>query len=255
MNQTNSGRSTPGTFAEYCATSARYATRIPDGVSDEEAGPLMCGGVTAYAACKRTGLKPGQWLVVSGAGGGLGHLAIQYAKVMGMRVIAIDGGDEKRHLCLKLGAEHFIDFTKVNDIPAKVMGITKLGAHGVVVTAASKAGYENILNLLRGGGTLVAVGLPGDPSVCLYNFNPRHSTNTTVKVVAGAHPVKLCMKKLNIAGSVVGTMQDVDECLDFTARGLVKPILTHGTLDELGDLCKKMSKGSLVGRAVLKISS
>ena len=64
----------------------------------------------------------------------------------------------------------------------------------------------------------------------------------------------LCLKRLNIVGSVVGTMQDVDECLDFTARGLVKPILTHGTLEDLGDLCKKMSEGKLAGRAVLKIS-
>jgi len=73
-NQINSGFTTPGTFQEYCVTQANYATRLPDGVSDEEAGPLMCGGVTAYTACKRSAVKPGQWVVLPGAGGGLGHL-------------------------------------------------------------------------------------------------------------------------------------------------------------------------------------
>lgn len=113
VNKLSSGFTTPGTFAEYVPTDARYATRLPDSVKDEEAGPIMCGGVTAYAALKKSQVRPGQWIVIPGAGGGLGHLAVQYAKAMGMRVIGIDGGDEKRDLCLKLGAEHFIDFTKV----------------------------------------------------------------------------------------------------------------------------------------------
>jgi len=82
-------------------------------VKDEEAGPIMCGGVTAYTALKRSEVRPGQWVVLPGAGGGLGHFAVQYAKAMGMRVIAIDGGEEKRKLCKDLGAEEFIDFTQV----------------------------------------------------------------------------------------------------------------------------------------------
>jgi propanol-preferring alcohol dehydrogenase len=109
----SSGLSTPGTFAEYVATNARYATRIPEGVKDEEAGPIMCGGVTAYTALKKSEVRPGQWIVIPGAGGGLGHFAVQYAKAMGMRIIGIDGGDEKKELSLRLGAEHYIDFTKV----------------------------------------------------------------------------------------------------------------------------------------------
>ena len=112
-NKLSSGMDTPGTFQEYVATDARYANRLPEGVKDEEAGPIMCGGVTAYTALKKSQVKPGQWIVIPGSGGGLGHFAIQYAKAMGMRVIGIDGGDEKKELSLKLGAEHFIDFTKV----------------------------------------------------------------------------------------------------------------------------------------------
>lgn len=74
MNQINSGFTIAGTFQEYALTAANYATKLPDGVTDEEAGPLMCGGVTAYVACKRSGVRPGQWIVLPGAGGGLGHL-------------------------------------------------------------------------------------------------------------------------------------------------------------------------------------
>lgn len=87
--QLNSGFTAPGTFQEYVVTDGRYATRIPEGVRDEEAGPIMCGGVTAYTACKRASVRPGQWCVMLGAGGGLGHFGVQYGRAMGMRVIAV----------------------------------------------------------------------------------------------------------------------------------------------------------------------
>jgi propanol-preferring alcohol dehydrogenase len=189
---------------QYCIADGKYTTRIPEGVTDEDAGPIMCGGVTAYTACKRSAVKPGQWIVLPGAGGGLGHFAVQYAKAMGMRVIAIDGGDEKRDLCKRLGAEAYIDFTTSKDIAAEVMALTTYGAHGVIVTAATRQGYESAPGFLRPGGTLVAVGLPKDPTV-----------------IAGAPPLTLALKKLQIVGSVVGTLKDVEEALDFTARGLV----------------------------------
>ncbi|KAF2464403.1 alcohol dehydrogenase [Lindgomyces ingoldianus] len=236
--QLNSGFSIAGTFQEYALTDGRYATRLPDGVKDEEAGPIMCGGVTAYVACKRSAVKPGQWIVLPGAGGGLGHLAVQYAKAMGMRVIAVDGGDAKRDLCLKLGAEKFIDFTTTKDIPAEVTKITTYGAHGVVVTAATKAGYEIAPSFLRPGGTMVCVGLPKDGSI-----------------IAGAPPIVMCLRKLNVVGSVVGTLKDVEEALDFTARGLVRPILTHGGLEDINRLCEEMNAGKLAGRAVIKIAA
>ncbi|KAF3037533.1 hypothetical protein E8E12_008229 [Didymella heteroderae] len=212
--QLNSGFTTAGTFQEYVVTDGRYATRIPDGVKDEEAGPIMCGGLTA-----------------------LGHFGVQYAKAMGMRVIAIDGGDAKRELCMKLGAEAFIDFTTTTDIPAEVTKITAYGAHGVIVFSATKAGYEQAPLLLRPGGTMVCVGLPKDTSV-----------------IAGAHPIMMCMKKLNVVGSVVGTLKECDEALDFTARGLVRPILTHGGLEDINRFCEEMNAGKLVGRAVIKIA-
>lgn len=116
------------------------------------------------------------------------------------------------------------------------MRITTYGAHGVVVTAASKEGYEQAPHLLRPGGTMVAVGLPKDPTV-----------------VAGASPLMMVLRKLNIVGSVVGTLKDVEEALDFTARGLVHPILTVGKLEDLNRFCGDMIAGKLLGRAVVKI--
>lgn len=159
-------------------------------MSDEEAGPIMCGGVTAYVACKRSAVRPGQWLVITGAGGGLGHLGVQYARAMGMRVIAVDGGEEKGKLCKELGAEEYLDFTTVKDMGAEVMRITKYGAQGAIVFAASRESYAAAPGFLRPGGTMVAVGLPGDATV-----------------LAGAPPVMLALKRLNIVGSVTGTLK------------------------------------------------
>lgn len=177
----------------------------------------MCGGVTAYTACKRSGVRPGQWIVLPGAGGGLGHLAVQYAKAMGMRIIAIDGGEEKGKLCKELGAEHYLDFTTSKDLPAEVMEITTHGAHGVIVTAATKEGYAVAPHFLRPGGTVVVVGLPKDETV-----------------IAGAPPILLALKRLSIVGSVTGTLKDVEEALEFTARGLVHVSVAFSSLYVVG---------------------
>ena len=157
--------------------------------------------------------------------------------LQGMRVIAIDGGDEKRDLCKKLGAEEFIDYTKTSDIPAEVMRITTYGAHGVLVTAATKEAYGGAPALCRPGGTIVAVGLPKDPTV-----------------VAGAPPLMMALKRLQVVGSVTGTLKEVDDALDFTARGIVHPILTKGTLEDVDKYCELMIAGKLPGRAVLKVN-
>lgn len=157
---------------------------------------------------------------------------------MGMRVIAVDGGEEKGRLCKDLGAEDYIDFTQTKDIAAEVMRITKYGTHGVIVFAASKEGYAVAPSLVRPGGTVVSVGLPPDPTV-----------------LAGAPPLLLALKRIQIVGSVTGTLKDVEEALDFTSRGLVHPILTKGSLSDIDKFCKLMIEGKLPGRAVLKIAA
>ncbi|THX02056.1 alcohol dehydrogenase [Aureobasidium pullulans] len=193
---------------------------------------------SAYTACKRSAVRPGQWIVLPGAGGGLGHLAVQYAKAMGMRIIAVDGGDDKGKLCKQLGAEHYIDFLSCKDVAAEVMKLTTFGAHGVIVFAATKEAYGSAPNFLRPGGTVVAVGLPKDETI-----------------IAGASPLTLVLKRLNIVGSVTGTLKEVEEALDFTARGLVRPILTKGTLEDVDRFLQLLDQGKLPGRAVLKIAA
>ena len=154
-----------------------------------------------------------------------------------MRVIAIDSGKDKEELCKKLGAEVFVDFAETKDLEAEIKRITKHGAHGVIVFDATKEAYQSAPMLLRPGGTVVAVGLPKDATV-----------------VAGAPPIVLALRRLNIVGSVVGTLKDVEEALDFTARGLVHPILTKGTLEDVDKYCELMNAGKLPGRAVLKVN-
>lgn len=122
-----------------------------------------------------------------------------------MRVIAIDGGEHKRELCMKLGAEVFIDFKETKDIAAEVIKITTYGAHGVIVTAATRAAYESAPSFLRPNGTVVAVGLPQDSTI-----------------IVGCAPMTMVLRRLNVVGSVVGSLKDVEEALDFTARGLVR---------------------------------
>lgn len=155
-----------------------------------------------------------------------------------MRIIAVDGGDEKRKLCKKLGAEHYIDFLESKDVAAEVIKLTTYGAHGVIVFAATKEAYGSAPNFLRPGGTVVAVGLPKDETI-----------------IAGASPLTLVLKRLNIVGSVTGTLKEVEEALDFTARGLVRPILTKGTLEDVDRFLQLLDQGKLPGRAVLKIGA
>lgn len=219
----------------------------------------------------RSNVKHGQWIVIPGAGGGLGHFAVQYARAMGMRVIAIDGGDAKRDLCKQLGAEVFIDFQTTANIPAEVMKVTGYGAHGkclgahisnealmrsaaTLVTAASKAAYDTAPALLRPTGTLVAVGMPSDPTA-----------------IAGCPPVMMVSKRLTFVGSMTGTLRDVEEALDLTARGLVRvsgrllrrrraanvqqPILTKGKLEDIDKYIALMEAGQLAGRAVLQVAA
>lgn len=117
-------------------TPAIYTSRIPDGVPDEIAAPIMCSASTMHRALKDSGLESGDWVVFPGGGGGVGIQGVQLAKIMGMRPIVVDSGETKRKLALELGAEEFIDFREVKDIPTRIQEIADgIGAHGVLVTA------------------------------------------------------------------------------------------------------------------------
>ncbi|KAF5671903.1 alcohol dehydrogenase V [Fusarium denticulatum] len=142
---------TNGFNEAHCPKVVHHAVETPDGVTDEEAGPIMCGGFSAYVACKRTGVKPGEWLIILGA------------RAMGMRVIAVDIGKEKEEMCRRLGADMFIHSSK--DVVAEVMRITTYGAHGVLLTTPLREAYDIAPHTLRIRGTMLALGISKTPAV------------------------------------------------------------------------------------------
>ncbi|KIY47085.1 GroES-like protein [Fistulina hepatica ATCC 64428] len=228
-----SGYTVDGTFSEYVVSYVNHVTPIPEGFDSFEAASILCAGVTVYRAIKHSQTKPGDWIVLPGAGGGLGHLAVQYAKIMGLRPIAIDTGEAKKQLCLKHGAEAWIDFKETSDIVGAVKALTDgKGAHSAVVTTASPSGYTQAVDYLRSGGTLMAVGLP--PSA---KFEA--SIFWTV------------FKAISIIGSAVGNRQDAIEAIDIAARGGVACYYAKKPLSELTHTYEAMHAGTLPGRIVL----
>lgn len=110
-----SGYTVDGTFQQYAIGKAAHVTVLPKDMALDGIAPILCAGLTVYKGLKESNARPGQTVAIVGAGGGLGAMAQQYAKAMGLRVVAIDGGDEKRELCEKLGSEvssPYIDFLR-----------------------------------------------------------------------------------------------------------------------------------------------
>ena len=190
-----------GSYMQYVKCPERYMTLIPDGVSDYVAGPVMCSASTIYSSIKASGLRAGQWAVFPGGGGGVGIQGVQLAAAMGMKVICIDTGDERDKLAKHHGAMHFIDFKK-DDTVKKVLEITGSGAHGVFVTAVQS--YPTALGYLgiRGGGKIMCIGLP-----------------PAGKYHIDLDPTQLVFRNQSIQGTLVAGLQDIDETLDFAARG------------------------------------
>ncbi|CAP95799.1 hypothetical protein E8E15_010725 [Penicillium rubens] len=245
FNQKVSGYYTPGTFQQYTLGPANYVTPIPDGLDSAEAAPLLCAGVTVYSALKRSNARPGQWVVISGAGGGLGHLAVQLAsRGMGLRVIGIDHGS-KEELVKESGAEHFVDITqfprddKGDALTKHVHSLADgLGAHAAIVCAAANVAYAQALPLLRFNGTLVCVGLPeNDP-----------------QAIATAFPTAMIGKQWTITGSAVGSRREAIETMEFAARGIIKVHYRMEKMDALTDVFKEIEEGKLQGRVVLDLS-
>jgi len=159
--QLNTSRHVPGTLQQYAVADARFVSRIPDGVPDEVAAPLLCAGLTMAGALGHLDeLQPGDWVVISGSGGGLGHIGVQIAaRVKKLRVIAVDSGDAKRKLSLESGAEAFIDF-KMEDVAIRVIELTGEGAHATVVVPGTKEAFKTAPTLVRNMGHIICVGLP-----------------------------------------------------------------------------------------------
>lgn len=234
-----SGYYTPGTFQQYVLSPANYVTPIPDGLDSAAAAPILCAGITVYSALRKSNAQSGNWVVILGAGGGLGHLAVQFsAKGIGHRVIGIDHSS-KKDIVMESGAEHFIPVDGTDDMPGAVKALTGgLGAHSVLVSTANNAAYASSLELLRFGGRLVCIGVPeGDPVP-----------------IKSALPQALVGKALQIVGVAVGDRKEAIEALDFAARGIVKTHYRTEKMDKLTDVFNEMFEGKLKGRVVLDLS-
>ncbi|HTY29150.1 MAG TPA: alcohol dehydrogenase AdhP [Mycobacterium sp.] len=227
-SQRNGGYSVNGSFGSYMLVNDIYAPRIPDGADPLEVAPILCAGVTVYKGLKVTDTRPGQWVAISGIGG-LGHVAVQYARAMGLRVAAIDVDDAKLELGRQLGAEVAVNATASDAVEQLVQATG--GAHGVLVTAVNPAAFSQAIGLARRGGTIVLVGLPpGEFGVPIFD---------------------VVLRGLTIRGSIVGTRQDMVEALDFYARGLIRPTVEAAGLDDINTVFDRMEQGRIDGRVVI----
>ena len=226
--QQNTGYSVQGSFAEYVLADPDYVGHIPDTLSFIDAAPILCAGLTVYKGLKETEVKPGEWVVISGIGG-LGHLAVQYAKAMGMHVVAVDVSPEKLRLAHAVGADILIDATQED--PAAVVQAKVGGAQGVLVTAVSPVAFTQGVGMLRRRGTLALVGLPpGDFPVNIFDVTLNRKT---------------------IRGSIVGTRQDLSESLAFAAGGTVRVHSRTERLEDINQVLTELKAGRIEGRVVL----
>lgn len=226
----NAGYSVDGGMSEYAVVSANYAVKVPEGLDPAQASSITCAGVTTYKAIKEAGAAPGQWIAISGAGG-LGNLAVQYAKkVFNAHVVAIDINQDKLDLAKEVGADLIVNASEIEDVAAYIQEKTG-GCHGIVVTAVSKKAFNQAINSVRAGGTVVAVGLP--------------SEYMEVSIV------KTVLDGIKIVGSLVGTRKDLEEAFDFGAQGLVVPVVEKVPVDEAPAVFDAMELGTIQGRKVL----
>ncbi|KAI8934594.1 hypothetical protein NX059_008290 [Plenodomus lindquistii] len=233
-----SGYYTPGTFQQYVLSPANYVTPIPDGLDSAAAAPLLCAGVTVYSALRKSNAESGSWVIIMGAGGGLGHLAVQFsARAIGHRVIGIDHSS-KKDLVMESGAEHFIPVDGTEDMVEAVKALTDgLGAHAVIVCTANNNAYAQSAELLRFGGRVVCVGIPeGD-----------------VVPMKSASPGLMVGKALQIVGSAVGNRKEAIETMQFAARGIVKTHYRTEKLEKLTEVFQEMHEQKLQGRVVIEL--
>lgn len=229
----NAGYTADGGMATHCIVDADYAVKVPEGLDPAQASSITCAGVTTYKAIKVSGVRPGQWIAIYGAGG-LGNLGVQYAKkVFGAHVIAVDINDDKLALAKEVGADLIINPTK--DDAAKVIQEKVGGAHTTVVTAVSKAAFNSAVDCVRAGGRVVAVGLPPE------------SMDLSIP--------RIVLDGIEVVGSLVGTRQDLAEAFQFGAEGLVVPVVQKRTLAETAQIFKEMHEGKIQGRMVIDMKA
>ncbi|WP_434775168.1 alcohol dehydrogenase AdhP [Pseudomonas oryzihabitans] len=230
-SQQNTGYSVNGGFAEYTLADAGYVGRLPDNVGFVEIAPILCAGVTVYKGLKMTDTKPGNWVVISGIGG-LGHMAVQYARAMGLNVAAVDVDDKKLDLARRLGAEVTVNAREQD--PAAYLKKEISGAHGALVTAVSPKAFEQAIGMTRRGGTIALNGLPpGDFPLSIFD---------------------MVLNGTTVRGSIVGTRLDLQEALDFAGEGKVKATVSAEPLENINDIFARMHEGGIEGRVVIDMA-
>jgi propanol-preferring alcohol dehydrogenase len=229
-SQQMTGYTVNGGYAEYVLADPAYVGKLPDNLEFAPAAPVLCAGVTVYKGLKALDCKPGDWVVVSGIGG-LGHMAVQYAKAMGYHVIAVDVADDKLKLAKTLGAEEVVN-AKTQD-PVKLVQQSIRGAHGVLVTAVSRSAFSQAVGMLHKRGTMSLVGLP-----------PGNFELPIFDVVLNAKTVR---------GSIVGTRKDLQESLEFAGEGKVAAHYNMDKLDNVNAVFGQMRAGKIDGRIVVSI--
>lgn len=231
-SQQNGGYSVDGGYAEYVIADARYVGKLPSHVNFVEMAPILCAGVTVYKGLKETETKPGEWVAISGIGG-LGHVAVQYAKAMGMHVAAIDVADDKLALAKRLGADLVVNAK--NQDPGEYLQKEAGGMHGVLVTAVSPLAFRQGISALRRKGTIALNGLPpGSFDLPIF---------------------ETVLKRITVRGSIVGTRKDLQESIDFAVEGKVKATVHTTPLESINEVFDQMKKGAIEGRMVMEIAS
>ena len=230
-SQQNTGYSVNGGFADYVLADPNYVGHLPDGLDFGAAAPVLCAGLTVYKGLKETEVKPGQWVAVTGIGG-LGHMAVQYAKLMGMRCVAVDVAEDKLALARDLGADEVVNAAEEDPVARITMELG--GVHGVLATAVNTASFQQAVGMLRSHGTMSLVGLP-----------------------PGTFPTPvfdLVLKRLTVRGSIVGNRQDLIEALDFAGAGLVAPHFAWEKLENINSVMERLKNGEITGRIVLDMN-
>jgi propanol-preferring alcohol dehydrogenase len=228
--QQQTGYSVNGSYAEYVLADPGYVGKLPESVDFAQAAPILCAGVTVYKGLKVLDCKAGDWIAVSGVGG-LGHMAIQYAKAMGFHVIAVDVADDKLSLAAKVGADLTVN-AATQDAAAEVQSAVG-GAQGVLVTAASRPAFEQAYGILRKRGTMSLVGLPpGSFELPIFD---------------------LVLNAKTVRGSIVGTRKDLEESLMFAADGKVQSHHSTERLENINQILGAMKAGQIEGRVILQM--
>lgn len=228
--QQNGGYSVDGSYAEYVVADARFVAHLPAHTNMTEMAPILCAGVTVYKGLKETDTKAGEWVGISGIGG-LGHLAVQYAKAMGMHVAAIDISNEKLDLAKKLGAD--VTVNALENDPGDFLKKETGGMHGVLVTAVSPVAFKQGISALRRKGTIALNGLPpGGFDLPIF---------------------ETVLNRYTVRGSIVGTRKDMQEAIQFALEGKVKATVHTRRLENINAVFDEMKAGAIEGRVVMEI--